>query len=71
MASSGINSNKLSNLLSLRELSNPTVEVEFYNPITTVTLGQTDKIGMRIVYNTAQLSSIVSSSGQYNISLSN
>ena len=71
MASSGINSNKLSNLLSLRELSNPTVEIEFYNPLTTVILGQTDKIGMRIVYNTAQLSSIVSSSGQYNISLSN
>ena len=62
----GYNNNQLGNLLSLRELSNPTITVKTPASNTSVL-----KAGLHIVYNTRQLSTIISSSGQYNISLSN
>ena len=67
MAQGGLVDNKLSGLLSMRELSNPRISCTANS--TAYTAGK--KVALHVCYNTRQLSTVVSSSGQYNISLSN
>lgn len=63
----GLCSNTVSGLVSMRELSNPTVSVT--TKATANTKGK--KVGLHVAYNTRQLSTVVSSSGMINIALSN
>jgi len=67
MAQGGLVDNKVSGLLSMRELSNPTIR--FNTASSPSTAGK--KVSTHVCYSTRQLSTIVSSSGQINISLSN
>jgi hypothetical protein len=66
-ANGGLMSSRVSNLLSLRELSNPTISCD----ITTTSATGGKRCGLRIVYPTRQLATTVSSSGAYTIALSN
>jgi len=67
MSQGGLVDNKVSGLLSMRELSNPTIR--FNTASTAATAGK--KVSTHVCYSTRQLSTVVSSSGQINISLSN
>ena len=66
-ANGGLMSSRVSNLLSLRELSNPSISCD----ITTTSAIGGKRCGLRIVYPTRQLATTVSSSGAYTIALSN
>lgn len=63
----GLTTSNVSGLLSLRELSNPTVTATVTSDSNTAGL----RCGLRIVYPTRQLATVVSSSGAYTIALSN
>ena len=67
MAQGGLVDNKVSGLLSMRELSNPTIR--FSTMSTTENAGK--RVSTHVCYSTRQLATVVSSSGQINISLSN
>ena len=69
MAQGGLVDNHVSGLLSMRELSNPTIELEF--PSLTADGTAAVKMSVHVCYATRQLSTVVSSSGQISISLSN
>lgn len=67
MSQGGLITNEVQGLLSMRELSNPTIS--FKAKSDAVTAGK--KVGIHICYSTRQLATVVSSSGAFNISLSN
>lgn len=66
-AQGGLTTSNVSGLLSLRELSNPTISCTIDSNADIAGL----RCGLRIVYPTRQLATVVSSSGAYTIALSN
>ncbi len=67
MSQGGLITNHVQGLLSMRELSNPTISFKCRSSAASAD----KKVGIHICYSTRQLATVVASSGQYNISLSN
>lgn len=71
----GVDSDHISNLLSLRELSNPMIEGSVAALGATgsdaANAGVGRKVTIRVAYSRRELASIVSSNGRYSVSLSN